>query len=85
MNTNYRSKVVAVGTSETELLPRDDNRYAVLLFNQGDQTVSFYFEDNSAAYFSIAAGTGIELPIAAMNQINAVAASGSQNVTIMWG
>lgn len=83
-NVNYDSKVVAVTSTETLVLSAATRRGAVLLYNQGAEDIQFYFGDKSTAYFGIAAGTGLEIPDAPLNEINAVTASGTSNLTVMW-
>lgn len=82
---NFKSSVVAVTTSETQLLPRNNNRTALILFNQGSENINWYFEDNSTMYFTLEAGKGMYFPDAPTNQIQAVSASGSVNVSVMEG
>ena len=69
-----------------EVLPYDDERKALLLFNQSaSETVQFYFEDNNTMYFEIEPQKGIHLPEAPMNQIKAKTVSGTANLTVMVG
>lgn len=80
---NFKSSIVAVTTSATQLLPRNKNRTALILFNQGAENLNWYFDDSSTVYFTLEPGKGMYFPDAPINQIQAVSASGSVNVSVM--
>ena len=68
---NYTSKTVALSTVEAEVLTAVLKRKGLVMFNQGPGVARWYFTD-AAAYFEMAAGTGITLADTPQNTINAV-------------
>lgn len=84
MNHNYTSTRVTVGTSETAILARDNNRKALILHNQDTSTdIDVYFESDSNNFITIAAGATFEFEKAPQNALNGVVASGTANLTVM--
>lgn len=80
---NYKSSLVSVTSSGVTVLERNGARSALILFNQGDNDIKWYFEDNSTIYFVIKAGEGIHLPDAPQNQIKATTDSGTSPLSVM--
>ena len=81
--SNYKSTVVSVTTSETELAAADNNRTAMILFNQGSSTIQVYFDSNNTAYFEIEANKGLYFPQPPRNQVQARTASGTATVSVL--
>lgn len=80
---NYTSNLVSVTTSETELAAADNDRSALILFNQGAESINWYFDSNSTVFFTLEAGKGMYFPEVPRNQINAVTTTGTASVSVM--
>lgn len=80
---NYDSKVVAVATTETEVVARNNDRKALILFNTGSEAINLYMDDATTATFALEAGKGMYFEYAPINQVNATVASGTVNLTVL--
>ncbi len=83
MAHNFKSSLFSATTTAAEVLPTNNNRKALILFNQGAGTVQWYFGSDSTVYFELASGAHVHFPEAPLNSIYAKTASGAASLSVM--
>lgn len=81
--SNYSSALVSVTTGGVELAAANNIRSALILFNQGAETIQVYFDTNTTIYFELEANKGMHFPEPPRNQVNAKTASGTASVSVL--
>jgi|TARA_R110000851_G_scaffold251109_1_gene403569 L-ascorbate metabolism protein UlaG (beta-lactamase superfamily) len=79
---NYGGAPVTATTSGVELTAQNTQRNALILFNQGPETILVYF-DTATNYFEIEANKGVHFPVTPLNQVNAKTTSGTATVSVL--
>lgn len=83
--SNYISTLVTATTAGVVLSAFDENRTALILFNQGPEVARLYFDANSTIYFELAVGDGMDFPAVPINGVSAKTASGTTVVSVLEG
>lgn len=83
-SNNYKERQpVDVTTTVTELVGRNDDRIALILFNQGTENVQLSFGANPDNWFELEASKGMHFPITPKNAVSAKTASGTATVSVL--
>ena len=82
-SNNYGGATASVTTANTELSARNNDRNALILFNQGPEDVRVFMDSADTNYFVLEANKGIHFPTAPQNQVQAKTASGTATVSVL--
>jgi len=80
-NNNFTDKIVVVGTSATEILPKKNSRTAVILYNQSNEDVKLWL-NSASAYIVMQANSGLEFLEVGLNHLYGSVDSGTATITV---
>jgi len=81
--SNYDPTAVTVTTAKSQVLPANNSRQALILFNQGPSVVQIVLSDTDNAFFQLDANTGIKFDDAPYNKISAKTTSGTALLSVL--